>query len=1228
MVLSRDNGGITAFAQRGTGKSICGSTGAGLWSAEMANGRMDAAQFSATNATRKFAFEQKGEDAVDLIYACRELQVTVHVREAPGGFELSATIRAAEEVLTGFDLPARLAFDPAGVERLIAPADPDQSVGIAFNRNFFARQPSDQPTRWQGAGAGPGAFVALYGKGIPTLGDDAPAVQLSVTEQGTQWLPAAVAKMVSAAALPVLRPQPAELCDITLITSSHGAYFSGSQLGGQGGYLWRIGDGVRGEEQQRIAEKSVLAAVEKLMAAAPEGRTQVALLDLRNGPEKGSWSEIPAERWRSQLRRTLSAAGGRCTFVALKSISELDRALAAPDYLGIINPYGEGFPAADQAALRAAMAALKKYVHAGGNWFETGGYPFYQMLQPVPYLTHAAAYPPAYADLFHLQTAAGTAAVYRVQARPSGDPWQAAGQPEKMFIPGKLYCGGDEAGGYLGRSFTTWIKGGASWTTPKVHLTAGVTLEKTIADYCIRNSITTPLEKKISAATLAKFKQAPLLYLAGPCREKAAALDALPVPSLIHFADYLHGGFDKQYPDHLPPNKEFGTQQELVDFVAALHARGHLFSPYTNPTWWCDDPKSATFEREGTAALLVKADGKNRFEDYHGKTGWTTTLWHPAVQSANRRVVREFIEEVPVDMLFQDQCGARGFLYDFNPAAPTPYAYSEGMIAMNAEDSRRVPLGTEHGWDRVAEFQTMLCGMSWGIVPTQGGPAWRRCLKKTLPAGSWTIYPLAQAIAHDKCIFGHHDLGQFVTDNRSLVWTLALGYHMSYRDNAAGMKNPRSREWYAWICRIQKSIGARYTGQPLVEFEHDRRPLLEREVDHSSYNDDGIITAVYGDVKISANLGPVPRVVNGQSLAPYGFYAAAPGMSAGIVSSAQAAGGTAFVAEHTAAGSELWLWAAPGERVSVPTPLTGRIKVTLDGVPAVDCRVAASTFQLTLPLPEKAALRIEPPEDEQRRAPCNRPGERPLIGVVNLGPGAHTTWTQVQPEEWVAALNHSSLVTLHGLTVANITSWQQLQQALQEGPVRWLTIINPYGESILSEKKGGWQSTLEAIRSYVQHGGSWWESGGHSFHQELYREGEQWRNAVIGAAGLNHLKIQLAAGALDDDPQPLTVPRSGERWLGEPTARRVSRQFGQINRALVLSGTMPVTVLVQGEEAIYVGGYRFDGWGHLWRVGGMHPERGFVTAVVLAATLHQYTNPPEPVGVSGTPRLWHAVVER
>jgi hypothetical protein len=74
------------------------------------------------------------------------------------------------------------------------------------------------------------------------------------------------------------------------------------------------------------------------------------------------------------------------------------------------------------------------------------------------------------------------------------------------------------------------------------------------------------------------------------------------------------------------------------------------------------------------------------------------------------------------------------------------------------------------------------------------------------------------------------------------------------------------------------------------------------------------------------------------------------------------------------------------------------------------------------------------------------------------------------------------------------------------------------------------------------------------------------------------------------------------------------------------SAAAPATLLVAGVEAGFIGGYRLDGWGTLWRVGGFNPDPEITPAVAVAATLHHYTTPPAPLPPAGTRYLYHATL--
>ncbi len=174
-----------------------------------------------------------------------------------------------------------------------------------------------------------------------------------------------------------------------------------------------------------------------------------------------------------------------------------------------------------------------------------------------------------------------------------------------------------------------------------------------------------------------------------------------------------------------------------------------------------------------------------------------------------------------------------------------------------------MPLGTEDGFDRIVNSEVQLCGFTFGLVPGRNR-AWARKLKEIYPPSTWQLYPLAQQIAHDKTAMLSHDLDKFVTDRRTLSWTLGLGFAMSYRTRARNLADPRQLAWFGWVDRIQKSVCARYVGQRVERFEHQQPAMVS--------DDDGMIHAAYGPVSISANLGPVPRNAGERRLAGYGDF--------------------------------------------------------------------------------------------------------------------------------------------------------------------------------------------------------------------------------------------------------------------------------------------------------------------------------------------------------------------
>jgi hypothetical protein len=611
----------------------------------------------------------------------------------------------------------------------------------------------------------------------------------------------------------------------------------------------------------------------------------------------------------------------------------------------------------DPAGLKRFIAPLHPHLGIGAalnrRFFEAqpGGVPVITATaankggeRASPYLRYESSYPPIFADFYYLETVAGSAAIYRLQPR-TWEPWAGAKDHEKIFVPGRLAFGGEERGGWCERSLATYVPAGQTWRSPAVRLTVGGTPEAALAAYCRANDITRLLKDKFPPATFDKFRQAVLVKYQGNVEEQLAALDKLPVPSLVHFTDYLHGGFDKQYPDHLPPRPGYGTPQQFRALFDRAHQLGHLMMPYTNPTWWCDHPRGPTFLREGDAPLVRTLDGKLSYERYKTNDGYTTCLWHPAVRAANRATLRQFTEDYPVDILFQDQCGARGWKYDLNPAAPTPYAYAEGMLSLIDEDSHTRQLATEDGFDRVVNAEVQLCGFTFALVPGNR-PAWARPMKEIYPPETWELYPVAQIIAHDKAALLHHDLGKFVTDRTALSWTLGLGFSMSYAVPARALSETKPRHWLGWLDRIQKSVCARYTGEPVTQFKHQQG---------DGKDDDGLIRATYGPVRLVANLGPTAREEAGRRLAPHGFVASAQGMVAGNLQSLAGMDfgedGISFVTETDRGGADIWVYSPAGREVAaqLPEAMSGEVRLALDGQSGAPVRAVGDSIRFRLP---------------------------------------------------------------------------------------------------------------------------------------------------------------------------------------------------------------------------------------------------------------------------------------
>ena len=825
--------------------------------------------------------ENAGEGKRLMIWTCPQAKVKVEMvrvksQSAAGRvrYDMKATVEMHDSVRARhFDFPARLRFDGSRVKRFVFPMNGAEGPGFAFNERFFSPLDENSCCGWKFPRCGPERYIRLYGGPLRALPLGGAPKKVAATPVAREWFGDELSAKMSAAPRAALRPPYPNQADIILLETEDGAFLSGKKFG-SGGVLWRFAGvedsaaAVKGGDRAELL--AVPAMLAKIAAECPR-RRKLGMLAMARPLKEGFYSCVTIDEWRERLKSSLPSG---CEFEEIATMERFDTALFGDEFFAILNPYGEGFPAGETGRGKRRIDLLGDYLKGGGSWFETGGYSFFKGIVFERRLKTGGTYPNLFCDYAFMEAKDGaTTAFFGMQGRSGPhEPWR----NPKHFAPAHLEVGSDERGGWLDHSFHEWADSGDRFETPTVRISHGGTYEATLDDYAAANGFNNTFEDKMpDAAKREKVLKSMVVNIYGAAKRKIARLDHLPSPSIVHYFDYLKGGFDKEYPDHLPPRPEFGTAEELKAFHARAHALGHLVMPYTNPTWWCDHPRGPTFLAAGEAPLLVAEDGRHSRECYgHGRNdGWTITLWHPAVRAANRKTLLDFRDEYGIDLLFQDQCGARGWLVDLNPASPSPLAYTEGLLSMLEEDFRDIPLGCEDGWDHVANCNTMVFGAIWRTLPHPKRPSNRTLLKTIYPPETWTIEPISVRLFHGKTIFMTHNGLVTTSDPKVLAWEIALGYtphHALATDSEKSLA--LSLERYRYLHELNMNVLSRHQRAKLVAFTHDRAPMFAAGSDPYVDDDDGTVVARYSDgTVVRANLGDVERVVDGVKLGPYGW---------------------------------------------------------------------------------------------------------------------------------------------------------------------------------------------------------------------------------------------------------------------------------------------------------------------------------------------------------------------
>ncbi len=407
-------------------------------------------------------------------------------------------------------------------------------------------------------------------------------------------------------------------------------------------------------------------------------------------------------------------------------------------------------------------------------------------------------------------------------------------------------------------SFHAWIPHGQTWVGPVLRVHVGQSPEQTILAYRQENGIAgyPSLADKLGT-NLEPLLRAPLIKADThrPFQEWIPELDLLPTPSLLHPVGFQPGGHDENYPDFLPPDPNWGTTADFRALVEAAQARGLFVMPYINPTWWDDESPTIQNLSPLTIADIAALDetGQPLYETYGGRGGYVVSPQVNFVIQRLDQLMGQWLSEVPVDCVFEDQIGARPWLRDFNASAPNPLAYSDGWLAHTRTYADRCVM-TEMGWDRLAETEIGFHGslLTWAREFDYANQHWG--------AGNWEPYPLAIWLFHDKVLLYQHDLSHHTmsADRGVLTWNLAFGTMLSY-DWQWSDNDPLNNPWLDLVAVLQRSVVARTAGVSLTGYTE-----INANVTQSTFDDLAVI----------ANWHPtLTYLVDGHRVAPAGFLA-------------------------------------------------------------------------------------------------------------------------------------------------------------------------------------------------------------------------------------------------------------------------------------------------------------------------------------------------------------------
>ena len=435
----------------------------------------------------------------------------------------------------------------------------------------------------------------------------------------------------------------------------------------------------------------------------------------------------------------------------------------------------------------------------------------------LSYVVQYPGWPGVFADMVYVRAVGGELSIYTLR-----DPQTDRVRPTFLgFLHDDIYV---PKSTMLHHAFGVRLPTGTSWASPAVRFLVGVSPWDTALAYredlhlSSFPSLRNKLGNHFAQIARSPLYKADAVHLNRPFTEYAAMLDRIPYPGLLHPVAFQPRGHDENYPDVLPPDPRWGMTADMATMFRAAQARGFLVMPYTNPTWWDDESPTLNALPPGVTITDVAAInwlGQSITNTYGSHFGYVASPWAPFVRDRLDRLNHEMTVDVPSDLLFEDQIGARPWLYDYNRFAPDHLAYMDGWLAHTRTYSPTL-LMTEMGYDRLGETEA---GFHGSILLAE-----RTAQSPDLPVGwvpdVWMPYPLAPTILRDKVFFYQHDLAPetFTHDKTTLGWNLAMGYMLSYDLVADETGGGLDSGWLTVVGALQQRVLSRYADARVAGF--------------------------------------------------------------------------------------------------------------------------------------------------------------------------------------------------------------------------------------------------------------------------------------------------------------------------------------------------------------------------------------------------------------------------